>query len=156
MEYHYGSPLGGIGYVWDGQACLSLDLLDEPGRPAHGRDPVAAWLDAWFAGEILPLPPLVAPATDFQARLRRALLGIPFGETRSYGELARTLGTAPRALGQALKANPLPLLVPCHRVVGAHGIGGFSCGLAWKRRLLDFEASRRAVSVAEIQSRGVS
>jgi len=78
-------------------------------------------------------------ATSFQARLRVRLLDIPSGETRTYGELAGQLGSGARAVGQALGANPLPVLVPCHRIVAANGLGGFSCGIEWKKRLLAFE-----------------
>jgi methylated-DNA-[protein]-cysteine S-methyltransferase len=71
--------------------------------------------------------------------MRKGLLEIPFGEVRTYGELARRLATSPRAMGQALGANPLPILIPCHRVIAADGLGGFACGLEWKRKLLKFE-----------------
>ena len=140
------SPLGPIRLAWADGHCIRVWLEPrlEPGRPptvppAPADHPMRLWLTAWFAGQELPLPPLAAPATPFQARLRAALLAIPRGETRTYGELARALGSSPRAVGQALKANPLPLLIPCHRVVGAHGLGGFACGTDWKRKLLDFE-----------------
>ena len=70
-----------------------------------------------------------------------ALLRIPYGETRTYGDLARRLGRegAARAIGTASGANPLPLLIPCHRVVAADGLGGYSGGPALKRRLLTLE-----------------
>ncbi len=76
--------------------------------------------------------------TAFQHKVWRALLNIPPGTTLSYGELARRLGKpkAARAVGRALGANPVPLLVPCHRVVASSGLGGFSSGLEIKRRLL--------------------
>lgn len=105
---------------------------------------MSAWLDSYFAGDIRSLPPLSEARTPFQARMRRCLMQIPAGEVLSYGEAAKRLGTAPRAMGQALGANPVPLLIPCHRVVAANGgLGGFSCDLQWKRRLLDFEAGFR-------------
>lgn len=80
--------------------------------------------------------------TEFQRRVWRALRRIPYGETRSYAWVARAVGRpkAVRAVGQACGANPLPLYFPCHRVVAADGgIGGFSGGLTWKRRLLELE-----------------
>lgn len=80
--------------------------------------------------------------TDFQRRVWRALRRIPYGETRSYAWVAAAVGRpkAVRAVGQACGANPLPLYFPCHRVVAANGgIGGFSGGLKWKRRLLELE-----------------
>ena len=85
--------------------------------------------------------PLAPAATAFQARVRAAMQDIPYGQTRSYGELAHSAGGAPRAIGQACGANPLPLVVPCHRVVAANGLGGYSGGkgLATKRALLALE-----------------
>ena len=136
--FSYVSPLGAITYHWDGMACRRVYLGSVPSRAEH-RDPVSDWMDAYFAGSEHPMPPLAAPRSRFQAALRTALLAIPRGQTRRYGELAATLGSAPRAVGQALGANPLPLLIPCHRVVSVAGIGGFSAGLDWKKRLLAFE-----------------
>jgi methylated-DNA-[protein]-cysteine S-methyltransferase len=89
------------------------------------------------------LPPLdVSTGTDFQRRVWEELLWIPRGETRSYGEIAKNLRKpkASRAVGSACGANPIPLLIPCHRVLAANGkIGGFSGGLDWKRKLLAVE-----------------
>jgi len=86
------------------------------------------------------LPPLDLEAgTDFQQSVWQALLRIPPGQTMSYGQVAQAIGRpkAVRAVGQACGANPIPVLIPCHRVVAAHGaIGGFSCGLDLKRLLL--------------------
>ncbi len=85
-------------------------------------------------------------ATPFQRRVWAALERIPYGEVRTYGDLARELGTSPRAVGGACARNPLPLLVPCHRVVAKSGLGGFAghwqTGLALdvKQVLLDLEA----------------
>lgn len=69
--------------------------------------------------------PLVTDGTDFQQRVWRALQRIPAGKVLSYGELARTLKTGPRAVGNACRANPIPIVIPCHRVVAANGRGGF-------------------------------
>lgn len=69
--------------------------------------------------------PLNIAGTDFQRRVWRALQGIPAGKVLSYGELARKLGTGPRAVGNACRANPVPIVVPCHRVVASNGRGGF-------------------------------
>lgn len=91
----------------------------------------------------LSLPPLdLARATKFRLRVWPELLRIPHGETRSYGEIAAELGRsrAARAVGGACGANPIPVLIPCHRVLAANGgLGGFSGGLEWKRRLLELE-----------------
>ena len=91
------------------------------------------------------LPPLDLKGTPFQKAVWQALQDIPLGQTRSYGEIARVIGRpkATRAVGGACGANPIPLLVPCHRVLAANGkIGGFSGGLDWKRRLLACEGVR--------------
>jgi len=86
------------------------------------------------------LPPLdLSKGTEFQRSVWHALREIPIGETRSYGEVALAIGRprAVRAVGQACGANPIPLLVPCHRVLAAGGkLGGFSAGLPWKEKLL--------------------
>jgi len=70
--------------------------------------------------------PLAQAGSAFQRRVWQAMCRIPRGRTRTYGELARSLGSAARAVGQACGANPFPLVIPCHRVVGASGIGGFA------------------------------
>jgi methylated-DNA-[protein]-cysteine S-methyltransferase len=92
--------------------------------------------------------PLAAAGTPFRERVRRALIGIPVGESRTYGELARHLHTAPRAVGGACGANDIALVVPCHRVVGSQGsLGGFMHAtngdpIAIKRWLLKHEGYR--------------
>ena len=91
--------------------------------------------------------PLDLRGTDFQRRVWAELLAIPYGETRTYAELARTLGEpgAARAVGTANGANPCAIVVPCHRVVAAGGkLGGFGGGLPLKRRLLALERARPA------------
>ena len=89
------------------------------------------------------LPPLdLSAGTEFQKEVWRALLKIRMGETMSYGEVARAIGKpkALRAVGGACGANPIPVFVPCHRVLAANNkLGGFSSGLQWKRRLLEIE-----------------
>lgn len=91
----------------------------------------------------LTLPPLdLSRGTKFRLRVWAELLRIPRGETRSYGQIADELGKrrAARAVGGACGANPIPVLIPCHRVIAASGgLGGFSGGLEWKRRLLALE-----------------
>lgn len=92
------------------------------------------------------LPPLdLTHGTPFQQAVWQAMTAIPAGETRTYGELARAIRRprAGRAVGQACGANPVPVLVPCHRVLAVGGrLGGFSGGLDWKRRLLAREGVR--------------
>ena len=141
MLFLFASPLGAIYYDWDGRCCSCIQLDGPAGACSSGDDPVSHWLQCYFAGQAASLPPLAKPRSAFQKKMRQGLLDIPRGETRTYGELAKSLGTAPRAMGQALGANPLPILIPCHRVVSATGIGGFSDGLSWKKRLLAFEGA---------------
>lgn len=135
-----------------------LCALHFPGHrlPPPGRlpEPAAHWhyLTTQAVGELLAgmpvskLPPLdLSDGTPFQQRVWQALCRIPAGQTRSYGQIATALhkpGGA-RAVGAACGANPIPLLVPCHRVVGSHGqMGGFSGGLRWKEFLLERESAR--------------
>jgi methylated-DNA-[protein]-cysteine S-methyltransferase len=82
-------------------------------------------------------------APPFYQRIWKRLRQIPWGSALTYAELARAVDSprAFRAVGQACGANPLPLIVPCHRVLAEHGLGGFSAGLAWKKRLLELEAA---------------
>lgn len=105
---------------------------------------VCGLLDEYFCGgqPDFSLVPLRAEGTLFQQEVWKALLTIPYGETRTYGQIAHMIGRpkAVRAVGGACGRNPLPILVPCHRVVGADGsLTGFSCGLDRKRFLLSLE-----------------
>jgi methylated-DNA-[protein]-cysteine S-methyltransferase len=127
-----------------------IDLVDsEPKTRAVRRQ-----LDEYFAGErqVFDLP-LAPDGTDFQRRVWRALVAIPYGETRSYGELAALLGRpgASRAVGRANATNPIPIVVPCHRVIGADGsLTGFGGGLPLKRRLLDLERERSGATAPSL------
>ena len=89
--------------------------------------------------------PLCLNGRAFEMRVWKALLKIPYGETRSYGEIAAVCGNpkAARAVGQAVHRNPLPIIVPCHRVVGVSNLGGYAGGLAIKRFLLRLEGARK-------------
>jgi O-6-methylguanine DNA methyltransferase len=113
--------------------------------PKAWKDQTADALKRVLRGEQpTKLPPLdLSKGTEFQQKVWRALLEIPAGETRSYGEIAAAVGLpgAARAVGAACGANPIPILVPCHRVLAAQKkLGGFSAGLKWKRLLLKREA----------------
>ena len=104
---------------------------------------VARQLGEYFAGKRRDFDLTIEPAaTGFQADVLEALRRIPYGETRSYGDVARSIGRpkAVRAVGAANGRNPLPILIPCHRVIGQDGdLTGFGGGLAAKRYLLDLE-----------------
>lgn len=102
----------------------------------------------YLAGEVTQFTvPVSADGTAFQKAVWSELLKIPYGKRRTYGELAAKLGRprAARAVGAACGANPVPILVPCHRVVGAEGaLGGFGAGTTVKQRLLDLESGAAA------------
>jgi methylated-DNA-[protein]-cysteine S-methyltransferase len=104
-----------------------------------------AALQAYFDGELEAFELPLAPAgTAYQRAVWSAIAAIPFGSTSSYGAIAAIVGGSPRSVGAACGANPIPLIIPCHRVTGARGAGGYSggSGLDTKRRLLAFEARR--------------
>lgn len=103
-----------------------------------------AQLKAYFAGELTRFDlPLRVQGSDFQRSVCDAMLAIPFGETRTYGDLARDLGAPPQPIGNACGANPIPVIIPCHRVLGATGLGGFSGkgGVETKVALLKHEGA---------------
>lgn len=85
--------------------------------------------------------PFKQGGTEFHQAVYKALRTVPYGTVLTYGDLARLAGKprAARAVGTAMNRNQLPLIVPCHRVVASNGLGGFGCGIAWKKRLLDLE-----------------
>ena len=161
MDYvwHYASPLGGItlascgealsGLWFDGQKHFAATLGGAPEeKPLPVFEQTARWLDAYFAGRISDFtPPLRLKGTTFQKAVWELLLTIPYGETRSYGELAAQLAEAyglsrvsARAVGAAVGRNPISIIVPCHRVLGANGrLTGYAGGLARKRALLELE-----------------
>ncbi|HNT72585.1 MAG TPA: MGMT family protein, partial [Methanothrix sp.] len=98
-------------------------------------------LRCWLGGEPVPFGLDLSGLTPFQGEVLHATSAIPPGETATYGEIAERLGRpgAARAVGTALRRNPLPLIIPCHRVVGSRGVGGYSPGVDLKRRILEVE-----------------
>ncbi|MET1080965.1 MAG: methylated-DNA--[protein]-cysteine S-methyltransferase [Pseudomonas sp.] len=150
------SPFGELLMLGNGRALTALYMpphrhapqLDTPASLDWRRDDslfheAGLQLDAYFAGQLQHFNlPLAATGTPFQQRVWRELLAIPFGETRSYGQLAQRLGMpgASRAVGLANGRNPLSIIVPCHRVIGADGsLTGYGGGLERKRWLLAHE-----------------
>jgi methylated-DNA-[protein]-cysteine S-methyltransferase len=140
------SPIGPLTLVERDGALARLSFgaygQGEPPTPLLAR--AAAQLGEYFAGERREFDlPLAPSGTEFQLACWRALTEIPYGETRSYGEQARHIGRPDRAraVGAANGANPIAIIQPCHRVIGADGsLVGFGGGLETKRRLLDLEA----------------
>jgi methylated-DNA-[protein]-cysteine S-methyltransferase len=152
-RYTYlGTPIGRLTIVENDEGLLEVRFQED----AEKRPPAAEWrfvaklehgaeeqLRSYFGGELtrfdLPLQP---EGTPFQLQVWRWLAGIPFGETRTYLEVAEALGDpkSVRAVGAANGRNPLPIVVPCHRVIGRNGsLTGYAGGLEIKRRLLELE-----------------
>jgi methylated-DNA-[protein]-cysteine S-methyltransferase len=148
------SPIGLLTLAGRGSVLTNLRMVDqtyEPSRADWSPDPGAfgaavAQLEAYFAGELTDFDvELDLQGTEFQRRVWKALLTIPFGDTRSYGEIAEQIGApgAARAVGLANGHNPIAIVVPCHRVIGANGsLTGFGGGLDRKRTLLELENQR--------------
>lgn len=150
------SPVGPLRLWADPEALTAIEFHPFAETPPGDPAPVAGGgaeellteaerqLAAYFAGERHDFDLPLAPAgTPFQQRVWGALREIPYGETRSYGQVARTLGLVPgasRAVGLANGRNPIPVVVPCHRVIGADGtLTGYAGGLERKRTLLGLE-----------------
>ena len=153
----YGSPLGGITLVSRGDALCGL-YIDGQRFPFEGRgearetDAIVrakAWLDRYFAGERLDISELtLAPeGSEFQRLVCRLLCGIPYGEVATYGELAKKIAEiqgiermSAQAVGGAVGRNPISIIIPCHRVIGAGGnLTGYDGGLGKKIWLLRHE-----------------
>jgi methylated-DNA-[protein]-cysteine S-methyltransferase len=135
---------GLVAILWENDDPLRVRLGTTRPDAAHAVLAEATrQLEAYFAGSLATFDlPLAPRGTEFQQAVWRELRGIPFGETRSYADIARAIGrpTATRAVGAANGRNPLSIVCPCHRVVGSGGaLTGFAGGLAAKRWLLDHE-----------------
>jgi methylated-DNA-[protein]-cysteine S-methyltransferase len=146
----YDAPIGRLVLECDGDTLIGLWLPNESRHTrndAVGEVPTvlketATQLDEYFAGERTDFDvPMELDGTDFQREVWAELSRIPYGKTISYGELARRVGrpNGPRAVGQANGRNPIPVIVPCHRVLASNGIGGYGGGLKVKRELLALE-----------------
>lgn len=142
------APFGLIGIEASAEAVLSLDRIARPWASTEENAIVQAarrQLEAYFADPSMPFYlPLALPGTPHQQKVWRALRRIPPGKVRTYGELAKILHSSPRAVGNACRANPIAIIVPCHRVVGATDLGGYmgsrtGVGLDMKRWLLAHE-----------------
>lgn len=159
-RYH-STPIGELLLAGDGE---SLSLLGfEQGKMGRRHEPewiadvgvfseAGRQLDAYFAGSLQNFDLVLSPrGTDFQEAVWQALSEIPFGETWSYGQLAKRIGRpkASRAVGAANGVNPIPIIIPCHRVIGSSGkLTGFGGGLETKQFLLGLESEAIAPSLA--------
>lgn len=162
MEYRFlESPLGQILLAGEGETLFRLHFQDGAKpmkvpasweyRPESFREAVRQ-LTAYFQGRLFEFDLDLRPdGTEFQRAVLAELEKIPYGETAAYGDIARRMGRpgASRAVGAANGRNPLPIVIPCHRVVGADGrLTGYGGGLWIKERLLALEQDRRDVSGA--------
>ena len=146
----YQSPLGLMIIIADDEALLSLEFGYTEERQQNATlDRVRKELDEYWAGSRSVFSvPLNAVGTPFQQKVWQALLTIPYGQTRSYGQIAAQIGNpkASRAVGMANNRNPISIIIPCHRVIGSDGsLVGYGGGLEKKAWLLDFEATHRPV-----------
>lgn len=156
MDYiaHYESPLGGItvaacdtalvGLWFDGQRFfaegLEANYEENPTMPVLMQ--TKEWLDIYFSGRIPHFtPPLLMRGTSFRRKVWRQLLNIPYGQTMTYGDIARAVGSlSARAIGGAVGHNNISLIIPCHRVIGkGNTLTGYAGGIDRKRLLLDRE-----------------
>lgn len=149
----YHSPLGTIKMVSDGNSLNKLCFLDnknvfETIKESENQSfplfqKVTSWLESYFQGKPIPIDFSLNPSgTDFQRTVWSFTMTVPFGSTASYQDIAEKFHRpmSNQAIGQALSANPIILLIPCHRIIRSDGgLGGFSCGIEKKKFLLHFE-----------------
>ena len=149
----YPSPVGTLLLLSDGEALTGLYMDTAAPKEAQAGDcPVLRgaerWLDAYFRGEDVPIDlPLAPKGTEFQRQVWEILLGISWGCTRTYGDIAREMARqmgkekmSAQAVGQAVGSNPISIIIPCHRVIGAGGkLTGYAGGLDKKVWLLEHE-----------------
>lgn len=152
----YSSPLGLIVLDSDGEMLTGLRFMETSGTPQQATETISEattvtlpifievlqWLDDYFAGKRPRNVPRLNPqGTEFQRRVWQSLFTIFYGQTKTYGEIARMVGCkSARAVGQAIGHNPIALIIPCHRVVGANGsLGGYAYDLNRKKQLLELE-----------------
>ncbi|HWB47844.1 MAG TPA: methylated-DNA--[protein]-cysteine S-methyltransferase [Stellaceae bacterium] len=139
------SPVGNLVLDEDDGAIVAIRWADEHGGNGTALLAEAArQLEAYFAGELTAFDlPLRPAGTAFERRVWAAMLDIPYGETRCYGDLAAVTDSVPRAVGRACGRNPIPIVIPCHRVLGKGWMGGYSGagGLKTKQVLLTLEGA---------------
>lgn len=152
------TPMGPVGLIWERGVLTGVDLEPEAtdGGDFDVPEAIARQLGAYFTDGSLTFDlKLESGGTPFQRRVWNALREIPPGRTVTYGDLARRLGTGARAVGGACRANPCPIVIPCHRVVAANGLGGFAGDtsgrkLDVKRWLLRHEGAVLPVLVVDV------
>ncbi len=173
MDYtwHYASPIGGIllasdgekltGLWFDGQKCFANTLIE---KPVEEELPIfqetARWLDIYFNGEVPDFtPPLSLRTTSFRREVWDILLSIPYGQIMTYGQIAHIIAKrrglprmSAQAVGGAVGHNPISIIIPCHRVIGAKGnLTGYAGGIEKKIRLLTLEQVDMAMFIYKPQ-----
>ena len=147
METFYDSPLGPITLVSDGVSLTELKF-GKPQENGLGKRNLLVfketchWLDLYFQGESPNfMPKLSLKGSPFQQKVWQELLNINYGQTTTYGAIAKRIGCrSAQAVGQAIHRNPIAIIIPCHRVIGADGsLTGYASGLELKRKLLELE-----------------
>ena len=155
MHYarNYESPIGNIFLAADEEGLTELRFAPQPAAENERKkfpvlERAVEWLDTYFSGKEPRFTPMLHMiGTDFQITVWKLLLKIPYGKTASYGEIAREVAAlrgiarmAAQAVGGAVGRNPIPIIVPCHRVIGSDGrLTGYSCGIDIKVKLLALE-----------------
>ncbi len=139
----FHSPYGPFAVVEDAGLITRIDWSSRRSDPTPLLREACRQLGEYFDGIRTAFDLPLDFGSGFQDQMRRAMLAIPYGETRTYGELAKALGRPAQAVGQACGANPIPILIPCHRVLGANTLGGFSApgGVETKIALLKLEGA---------------
>jgi methylated-DNA-[protein]-cysteine S-methyltransferase len=144
LSFH--TPVGDVTLSEDDGAIVSIDWgWAKDNRPTPLLRKAKDQLDRYFDGTLRSFDlPLAPPGSAFQKKVWRAMAAIPYGRTKTYGELAKTVASAARAVGGACGANPIPIVIPCHRVLAASGkLGGYSGdgGVDTKTALLKLEGA---------------
>ena len=142
----YQSSIGMLTLVSDGHALTGLDFAKNQETATDEDAPIFAetrrWLDLYFSGKKPYFtPPLKPQGTPFQQKVWSELLNIPYGATTTYGAIAKSINCrSAQAIGQAVHCNPIAIIIPCHRVIGADGsLTGYASGIDIKRQLLQIE-----------------
>jgi methylated-DNA-[protein]-cysteine S-methyltransferase len=127
----FTTDIATIGLQFDGSKLTKIDYFTEKSNKAATsklaesvRDKIKKYLDPQLNIKSIKVD-LLLNVTPFQEKVLQQLQDIPYGETKTYGEIAKKLNTSPRAVGNACRNNPVPIIIPCHRVVAANGIGGY-------------------------------
>ena len=145
MQFLVESPIGPLGVILDGETVVGVRFGASHGSPPEPGHPAGEQLTDYFAGTLteFTVPVELRGGSEFERAVWSEIASIPYGEMWTYGQIAKSLGDpgAARAVGTACNHNPVPVIVPCHRVVGAGGkLTGFGGGLPRKRQLLELEA----------------